>query len=58
MIDSPASRSWPRRDRLNRALDQITERFGEDAVVRGEPEHAARAGLSLQIKHGASRGED
>jgi DNA polymerase-4 len=41
-----------RRDRLNRALDRIHERFGDDALVRGEPRHAARAGLSLQRKRG------
>ena len=45
-------RAARRRDRLNRALDRIAERFGEGAVVRGEPEHAERAGLSLQIKRG------
>jgi nucleotidyltransferase/DNA polymerase involved in DNA repair len=48
-----APRAAQRRERLNRALDQIAERFGEDAVVRGEPEHTERAGLSLQIKRGA-----
>lgn len=44
-----------RRDRLNRALDAIALRFGEDAVVRGEPEHSERAGLSLQIKRGEAQ---
>jgi DNA polymerase-4 len=43
-----------RRERLNRALDALHERFGEDAVVRGEARHAERAGLSLQRKRGES----
>ena len=43
-----------RRGRLNRALDEISHRFGSNAVVRGTRETAERAGLSLQIK----RGED
>jgi DNA polymerase-4 len=43
-----------RRTRLNRALDEISNRFGTDAVVRGTRKTAERAGLSLQIK----RGED
>ena len=42
-----------RRERLNRALDAIAERFGSGAIVRGEARHAARAGLSLQHKRGA-----
>jgi len=42
-----------RRERLNRALDAIAERFGSEAVARGEPGAAARAGLSDQIKRGA-----
>jgi DNA polymerase-4 len=41
-----------RRERLNRALDAIAERFGSGAIVRGEARHAARAGLSLQHKRG------
>jgi DNA polymerase-4 len=41
-----------RRRRLNRALDEIAERFGSEAVVRGTREAAERAGLSLQIKRG------
>ena len=45
-------RAQAQRERLNRALDRIAERFGDDAVVRGEPRHAERAGLSLQIKRG------
>jgi DNA polymerase-4 len=40
------------RARLNRALDEIAARFGTGAVVRGSPDAAARAGLSLQIKRG------
>ncbi|MEE9608975.1 MAG: DNA polymerase IV [Myxococcota bacterium] len=41
-----------RRGRLNRALDEIHERFGDGAIVRGGLEPAERAGLSLQIKRG------
>jgi DNA polymerase-4 len=41
-----------RRTQLNRALDQIADRFGHTAVVRGDPRHAERAGLSFQIKRG------
>ena len=41
-----------RRSRLNRALDAIADRFGSEAVVRGNPVHAERAGLSFQIKRG------
>jgi DNA polymerase-4 len=40
--------------RLNRALDQLAERFGARAVVRGAAAAPERAGLSLQRK----RGED
>ncbi len=43
-----------RRARLNQALDEIADRFGGTAVVRGEAGAAERAGLSDQIK----RGED
>jgi DNA polymerase-4 len=43
-----------RSTRLNRALDEIAERFGAKAVVRGELAEAERAGLSMQIKRGAS----
>jgi DNA polymerase-4 len=38
--------------RLNRALDEIVERFGSRAVVRAGQEAATRAGLSLQRKRG------
>ncbi len=41
-----------RRERLNRALDAIADRFGSGAVVRGDARPAARAGLSLQHKRG------
>jgi DNA polymerase-4 len=47
----PSPRS-EKRSRLNRALDEISQRFGPDAVVRGTPDAAERAGLSLQIKRG------
>jgi DNA polymerase-4 len=45
-------RAARRRERLNQALDQIAERFGDGAVVKGEPAHVERAGLSLQRKRG------
>jgi DNA polymerase-4 len=41
-----------RRSRINRALDEIVDRFGRDAVVRASQGTAERAGLSLQIKRG------
>ena len=41
-----------RRVQLNRALDEIRDRFGSRAVVRGNIDEAERAGLSLQIKRG------
>ncbi len=47
-----ASPGRARRDRLNRALDEIADRFGSRAVVRGGFESAERAGLSHQIKRG------
>jgi DNA polymerase-4 len=40
-----------RRERLNRALDAIRERFGPAALQRGGPE-VERAGLSHQVKRG------
>jgi len=43
-----------RRDRLNRALDALRERFGPGAVVRGTARDVDRAGLSLQRKRGES----
>jgi DNA polymerase-4 len=43
-----------RRDRLNRALDSLRERFGPGAVVRGTARDVDRAGLSLQRKRGES----
>jgi len=42
-----------RRGRLNRALDELTRRFGADAVVRGGPADTERAGLSHQWKRGS-----
>jgi DNA polymerase-4 len=46
------------RSRLNEALDEIADRFGQDAVVRGDARHAERAGLSFQIKRGEERSPD
>lgn len=47
-----------KRRRLNRALDELADRFGADAVVRGNPVHATRAGLSFQIKRGEGQRAD
>jgi DNA polymerase-4 len=47
----PAERG-ERRERLNRAVDEIAKRFGSEALTRGSQERAERAGLSLQIKRG------
>jgi DNA polymerase-4 len=44
--------------RLNRALDEIVERFGSRAVVRAGQEEATRAGLSLQRKRGERDPDD
>ena len=41
-----------RRGRLNVALDEISRRFGNEAVIRGERDGTERAGLSTQIKRG------
>ena len=41
-----------RRDRLNRALDEISQRFGRKALTRGSPESAERTSPTLQIKRG------
>jgi len=49
-FDEPAADA--RRDRLNRALDAVAERFGAGSVVRAGAAPAERAGLSLQIKRG------
>jgi len=42
------------REKLNRALDEIADRFGSRALARASAGSAERAGLSFQIK----RGED
>jgi DNA polymerase-4 len=49
-----ASEESGRRERLNRALDEISSRFGNRALVRAAEAPVQRAGLSTQIK----RGED
>ncbi len=41
-----------RRGRLNDALDEISRRFGNEAVQRGEAARIERAALSTQIKRG------
>jgi DNA polymerase-4 len=48
----PAPARQRRRERLNRALDEISRRFGPRALARGDASVAERAGLSLQIKRG------
>jgi DNA polymerase-4 len=48
-----AGEGQARRARLNRALDEIQERFGARSIVRGALGEAERAGLSQQIKRGA-----
>jgi len=47
-----ASQHDERRRRLNRALDELADRYGASAVVRGSQGAAERAGLSMQIKRG------
>ena len=47
--DAPAKK---RRSELNRALDEIADRFGAKAVQRASQGSAERAGLSMQIKRG------
>jgi DNA polymerase-4 len=47
-----ASEDAERRSRINRALDEVADRFGSGAVVRASHGGAERAGLSLQIKRG------
>jgi DNA polymerase-4 len=46
--------SVARRERLNRALDALRDRFGPQAVVRATARDVERAGLSLQLKRGES----
>jgi DNA polymerase-4 len=48
LFDRPAARA-ARRDRLNRALDELTNRFGEEAVTRGLA-RAERAAPTHRIK--------
>jgi hypothetical protein len=42
--------------RLNRALDELSRRFGTSAVARGPAVNPDRAGLSHQIKRGEDPG--
>jgi DNA polymerase-4 len=41
-----------KRKKLNQTVDRITERFGKEALRRASRQETARAGLSIQIKHG------
>ncbi len=41
-----------KRDRLNRALDAVEDRFGPGSIVRAGAAPAERAGLTVQIKQG------
>jgi DNA polymerase-4 len=54
LFEAPAA---ARSKSLNRALDELSERFGSRAVVRGAAATPGRAGLSLQRKRG-EREED
>jgi hypothetical protein len=47
-----------RRERLNVALDEISRRFGNEAVTRGERGGTERAALSTQIKRGERNDPD
>jgi DNA polymerase-4 len=47
-----AGRKRERRSQLNRALDEIADRFGPRAVTKGGGAEVTRAGLSSQIKRG------
>jgi DNA polymerase-4 len=51
-------RARERRDRLNRALDALADRYGAGAVRRGGAGGVERAGLSLQIKRGEDGDDD
>ena len=50
LFEPPEARR--RRSRLNRALDDLAERFGPGAVVRADAHTPERAGLSTQQKRG------
>ncbi len=52
-----APRERQRSAKLNRALDELTQRFGARAVVRAGQQEAPRAGLSLQRKRGEADDE-
>jgi DNA polymerase-4 len=47
-----------RRNELNRALDEIADRFGSKAMQRASQGSAERAGLSMQIKRGEKLDDD
>jgi DNA polymerase-4 len=47
-----------KRKRLNRAMDEITDRFGSDSVRRASQGSAERAALSMQIKRGEEPDEE
>jgi DNA polymerase-4 len=47
-----AGQQRERRSQLNRALDEIADRFGPRAVTKGGAAEVTRAGLSSQIKRG------
>ena len=54
LFDRPEHVARDKASQLNRALDEIADRFGSRAVTRASQGPAERAALSLQIK----RGED
>ena len=51
--DGRSAQSRPRRRRLNRALDLLADRFGDDVVKRASQAEARRATMSGQWKRGS-----
>ena len=56
LFDAPPEKK--RRTDLNRALDEISDRFGNAALHRASQGSAERAGLSMQIKRGEKLDEE
>jgi DNA polymerase-4 len=54
----PPDADQQQRQQLNRALDEIVERFGPRALVRAGQAPVSRAGLSSQMKRGESEDAD
>jgi len=51
--EGPSAKAPPRRRRLNRALDTLADRFGDDVVKRASQAEARHATLSGQWKKGS-----